>query len=125
MRICITSKQKDLDAEVDPRFGRCPYFLFVDPETLEFEAVRNESGEASGGAGIQAAQTVARAGAEVVITGSVGPNAYRTLEAAGIRVMVDANGSIRSVVGMFRRNELREARGPSAPPHAGAGGRGD
>ncbi len=85
MNICITSAGASLDSEMDPRFGRCQYFLFVDPQSLELEAVGNPNIGASGGAGIQSAQLVAQKGAEVVITGQVGPNAYTTLQAAGLK----------------------------------------
>ena len=78
MKICVSSTGKDLDAQVNPRFGRCSYFLVVDTETMSFEYISNESAMASGGAGIQAAQTVAKAGVKVIITGNVGPNAFQT-----------------------------------------------
>ncbi|MHC1579752.1 MAG: NifB/NifX family molybdenum-iron cluster-binding protein, partial [Candidatus Alkanophagales archaeon] len=57
VRVCVTATAEGLDAEVDPRFGRCRYFVIVDTETMEYEAVRNESADAPGGAGVQAAQT--------------------------------------------------------------------
>ncbi|MCD4804143.1 MAG: NifB/NifX family molybdenum-iron cluster-binding protein, partial [Desulfobacterales bacterium] len=81
MKICVTSNGPTMDASVDPRFGRCQYFVFVDSETMKYEAMPNPSIGASSGAGIQAAQTVADKGAGVVITGQVGPNAIQTLGA--------------------------------------------
>ena len=82
MKIAVSATGPDMDAEVDPRFGRCQYFIIVDPETMEFEAVDNESAMASGGAGISAAQMIAGKGVEAVLTGNCGPNAYQVLSHA-------------------------------------------
>ena len=107
MKIGISSTGEDLNADVDPRFGRCKYFLFVDTDTMDFEAVSNESAMASGGAGIQAAQTVAKAGAETIITGNMGPNAFQTLSAAGIKVFTGANGTVKETVEKYKKGELK------------------
>ena len=85
MKICVSSTANNLDAQLDPRFGRCPYLLIVDTETMQFEAIPNLAAGTSGGAGIQAAQTIANKGAKVVITGNVGPNAFKALSAAEYR----------------------------------------
>ena len=82
MKVVVTTEGPDLDSRVDPRFGRCACFLFVEIDDLSFEAVENPNMALGGGAGIQSAQLGSEKGAEVVITGNVGPNAYRTLEAA-------------------------------------------
>ena len=60
MKICMTSIGKDLNAEVDPRFGRCRYFIIVDPDTMNFEAISNENAGVYGRAGVNAVQTIAR-----------------------------------------------------------------
>jgi predicted Fe-Mo cluster-binding NifX family protein len=87
MKIAVSATAPGLDAEVDPRFGRCQYFIIVDPQSMEFESVDNSNALASGGAGISTAQMIASKGVEVVLTGNCGPNAYRTLSAAGIQVI--------------------------------------
>jgi len=74
--ICITASGKDLDSAFDPRFGRCAYFIFVDPKTMEFEAIANEGAELESGAGLRAAQKVVEKGAKVLITGQVCMNAF-------------------------------------------------
>ena len=126
MKICVSSTGKDIDAQVDPRFGRCRYFLIVDIDTMNFELISNESTKASGGAGIQAAQTVAKAGAEVVLTGNMGPNAFQTLSAAGIMIFTGVNGTIKEAVEKYKKGELKETAAPSVGSHFGmrAGGRG-
>ncbi len=123
MKIAMTSKGKDLEAEVDTRFGRCEYFLIVDPDTMEFEAVSNESANASGGAGPQAAQTISNKDVDVLVTGNVGPNAYSALEAAGIRILTGSNGMIKDMIHKFKNGELEEAAGANVGSHNGMGGR--
>ena len=95
MRIAISSTGPDLDAQVDPRFGRCQCFVVVDPASEELEVLDNEAAMMSGGAGIQAAQMVANSGVEAVITGNLGPNAADTLAATGLKVYLGAAGTVR------------------------------
>jgi len=85
MKIYVSAVANSLDAKVDPRFGRCPYFLVVDSETMQFEAVPNMASGAMGGAGIQAAQTIASKGVKILITGSICPNAFQALSAARVQ----------------------------------------
>jgi predicted Fe-Mo cluster-binding NifX family protein len=122
MRVCITSAGPSLDSEIDPRFGRCQYFLFVDPQSLEMEALENPNIGASGGAGIQSAQFVANKGVETIITGQVGPNAFSTLQAAGMKILVGASGKVRDVLEKYNKGQLTSfAQGPTARAHAGMG----
>jgi len=93
-KICITSQGNSLDSEVDPRFGRCQYFIIVDPKTMKFEVIENPNLTASGGAGIQSAQLLANKGVKVVLTGNVGPNASQTLQAADTQIVSGISGSL-------------------------------
>lgn len=113
MKIVVTAQGANLDAFVDPRFGRGQYFLFIDTDSSSVEAVANESRSAAGGAGIQAAQFVAEKGAKALITGSVGPNAEAVLKKAAIPAYRGA-GTVRSVVEKFKSGKLpaMEAGGP-------------
>jgi len=124
MKIGITSTGKDLNSRVDPRFGRCQYFLIVDTDTMDFEAVSNGSAMASGGAGIQAAQTIAKTGVKVIVTGNTGPNAFQTLSAAGIKIFTGATGTISEAVDKYKRGELQETNVASVGSHFGMGGAG-
>ena len=121
MKIAITSTGNTLDSPVDPRFGRCQFFVFVDPETMEFEAVENQAMMAAGGAGIQAAQFVANEGAQAIVTGNVGPNAVSSLMAAGIKLYVGATGTVRETVNRFNTGQLREVSEATVAPHTGMG----
>ncbi len=110
MKIAITSKGKDLDSEIDSRFGRAVYIIIVDPENLEFEALDNsENVNAFKGAGIQAATTISEKDAEVLLTGFCGPNAFETLSAAEIKVVNDINGTVRDVIKNFNTGNIKYA----------------
>lgn len=121
-KICITSTGDNLDSTVDPRFGRCGYFIIVDPESLEFKAVPNPNVSATGGAGIQSAQLVAKEGAEAVITGNVGPNAFQTLSSLGLKVYAGASGTIKEVIQKYKEGKFKEMSGPTASGKSGMGG---
>ena len=120
MKIVVSVSGNNLDSPMDPRFGRCAYFVFIDPDSLEFEAFANESAMASAGAGIQAGQFVVNQGAEAVITGHVGPNASMTLNANAIQVFLGAMGrTAGSAAEMYKQGQLQPATGPSVPGHFG------
>ena len=122
MKIAVSSAGKDLDSQIDPRFGRCQYFILINPETMEFEVSENGGLMAMGGAGVQAAQLIAQKGATALITGNLGPNAASALSASGIRVYLVPGGTIKDVIEGYRSGSLREASGATVPPHFGMGG---
>ncbi|WP_457551900.1 NifB/NifX family molybdenum-iron cluster-binding protein [Desulfobacula sp.] len=104
MKIAVTSQGDTLDSQVDPRFGRAAYILIVDTETLEFEALDNDKNKNSfKGAGTQAAAMVCDKEVEALLTGFCGPNAFKTLEVAGIKVANDQTGRIIDVVQKFKQ----------------------
>lgn len=121
MKICVSASSDSLDAAVDSRFGRCPCFVVVDSETMDFNAVPNDSTNAAHGAGIQAAQTVVNMGVEVVITGNVGPNAFNVLYATGIKIVTGVSGSVREAVEKYKNSQLKEVRNPTVGGHFGMG----
>ncbi len=124
MKVAISSTGKELNAPLDPRFGRCPYFVIVETEDMTFEVIANEAGDSGGGAGIQAARQVAAKKVGAVITGNCGPNAARTLDAAGIRLYSGQAGTVREVVELFKQGAMTSTSDANAPPHAGTGGKG-
>ena len=118
MKIAITAKGIDLDSKVDPRFGRAGYFIIVDPETLEFEAVDNSvNANAFKGAGIQAAAMVGNKSVEALLTGFCGPNAFKTLNAAGVKVANDITGTVRDAVTAFNEKKVLFAETANAEGH--------
>lgn len=124
MKVAVSAMEDSLDAQIDPRFGRCQYFIIVETDSMEYEAVPNASAMATGGAGIQAAQGIAGMGVEAVITGNVGPNAFQTLSASGIKIVTGANGVVRDAVERYKKGELKETASPTVGGHFGMGGGG-
>jgi predicted Fe-Mo cluster-binding NifX family protein len=117
MKICVTAKTNSIEAQIDPRFGRCAYFLIVDPETMQFEAVSNESQNLTGGAGIQSAQTLANKGVKVLLTGNVGPNAFQALSAANIEIVAGVSGSVKEAVEQYKQGKLTKTKAPTVGEH--------
>jgi predicted Fe-Mo cluster-binding NifX family protein len=110
MRIAVTTQGKDLDAQVDSRFGRAPNFIVVDTETNDFDVIQNaQSLDLPQGAGIQSAQNVLPHKPDVVLTGNCGPKAYRVLQAAGIKVAVGVKGKIADAIQDYIHGKYAEA----------------
>jgi len=118
MKIAVSSTGPTMDSSIDPRFGRAGLFLIVNSDTGAFEVVDNkQSLAAAQGAGIQAARTVSEHGAEVVITGHCGPKAFRTLEAAGIKIIVGAEGTVSQAIGNYNAGRLNPTDSPDVEGH--------
>lgn len=125
MKIAVSSTGTDLSAQVDPRLGRCQYFIVVDPDTMEFEALENSGAMSGGGAGIATGQFVAGKGVDAVLTGNCGPNAFNVLEAAGIKVMTGISGTVQDAVEGYKLGKYQANSQPNVAPHSGMGrGRG-
>jgi predicted Fe-Mo cluster-binding NifX family protein len=126
MKIAVSSQGDTLDSPASPVFGRCPTYLFVEPETMEFEAVPNPAMSQGGGAGIQAAQFVVNQGANAVLSGNLGPNAFDVLQAAGVPGYLVAGGTVRQAVEAYKAGQLQPMGGPNVRAHSGmrGGGRG-
>jgi predicted Fe-Mo cluster-binding NifX family protein len=122
MKIAISATGPELSAQVDPRFGRCQYFIIVDPDTMEFETLENSGAVAGGGAGIATAQNITGRGIEAVLTGNCGPNAYEVLEAAGIKVVTGVSGKVQDAVQDYKAGKLKASSQPNVSGHFGMGG---
>jgi predicted Fe-Mo cluster-binding NifX family protein len=118
MKIVISAQEPNLEAQVDPRFGRASYFLLVNPESMEYEVLTNgQNLQAAQGAGIQTAALVARHRPAAVLTGHCGPRAFQTLQAAGIPVIVGVEGSVREAVQNYRAGKLKPVTEPNVTSH--------
>lgn len=118
MRIVVTAQGPGLDSPVDPRFGRARHFVLADTESGAMTAHDNAQNlNAPQGAGIQAAQAVARLGAEAVLTGHVGPKAFAVLNAAGIAVYTGAAGTVREAIEGLKSGKLRAAESADVEGH--------
>ncbi len=123
MKICITSQGGSLDSQIDPRFGRCKYFIIVDTDTMEFEAIENESLSIAGGAGIQSGQVMAEKDVKAVLTGNVGPNAFQTLQAAGVEMITGIYGTVQETIEKYKKGELKPTQNPSVGSKFGVVGK--
>jgi predicted Fe-Mo cluster-binding NifX family protein len=118
MKIAVTSTGQDLDSPMDPRFGRAAYILVVDPDTMTYEVLDNaENVNAFKGAGIQAATMVSDKHADVLLTGFCGPNAFKTLEAANVKVAGDVSGTVREAVAAYVDGRIEPVSQPNAQGH--------
>jgi len=122
MKVAVSSSGTNLDSQIDPRFGRCAYFIIVNADDMSFEAFNNEAIALGGGAGIQSSQFVVSKGAGIVITGNVGPNAVQTLTAAGVEIFLGQTGSVREAVEKYRKGDIKPQGSPNVVDHYGMGG---
>ncbi len=118
MKIAVTSTGTDLDAAMDPRFGRAAYILIVDSDTLDVEVLDNtENVNAFKGAGIQAATMICDKKADVLLTGYCGPNAFKALDAARVKVGGDVSGTVREAVAALVDGKVKLTSEPNAEGH--------
>jgi predicted Fe-Mo cluster-binding NifX family protein len=120
MKIAISTASGDFDASLDPRFGRGANFVVVDTETEEWEAFPNPAINASGGAGVQAAQFITDQGAQAAISGDFGPKAYQALAAAGVHMfLAPASEALtaRELLARYREGGLKQVSAPTNPGH--------
>lgn len=118
MKIAVTSQGRELSSQIDPRFGRAAYVIIVDTESMAFTALDNSANAGSfKGAGIQAATMIHDHGARVLITGYCGPKAFATLQAAEIKVVSDATGTVAETVEQFKNGAVRYTTGANADAH--------
>ena len=121
MKVAISSSGRTLESNVDSRFGRCPYFLIYDTDSGDIKAIENQSRQAMGGAGIQAAQMVSDKKVDAVVTGNIGPNAFKVLSAASINVFSGVTGTVEKAIEKIKSGQLKTTSAPDAPSHFGTG----
>ncbi len=119
MKIIISSTGEGIDSEVDQRFGRCRYLGVYDTESKEYSVIDNAARSASGGAGIQSAQTAAETGAETVLTGNLGPNAWQALRTAKMTIITGVTGTVSEAIKKFSKGEYSSADKPTVQSHFG------
>lgn len=120
MKVCISSTGNNLESIIDPRFGRCPFFIIVDIQTEKFEAIPNPGANFGGGAGIAAAQLIASQNVEAIISGNFGPNAFEVLQSAKIKIYPGVfNLTVKQGIEKFKNNQLQESSQPSGPNYMG------
>ncbi len=125
MKIAVAATGENLDSGASPVFGRCPYFILaeVNDEIQEIKALNNPAMTAGGGAGIQAAQLLAEEKAKVIISGSVGPNAFEVLRRFNMKVYEIQPGTVEENLKLYKKGELEEITVPG-PENRGRAGMG-
>jgi predicted Fe-Mo cluster-binding NifX family protein len=121
MKIAVAANGADLDAPLSPIFGRCPTYILLDTATMQYETLTNPALSAGGGAGVQAAQFVVERGAQAVVAGNVGPNAFDVFRAGGIPVYLFKEGTVRQAVKAYKGGRLASTDGATVSAHAGMG----
>ena len=122
MKVAVSSTGGDLEAMVDPRFGRAACFAIVNTDDMSYEVIENSNLQAAHGVGIQSAQLMSEHGVEHVLTGQCGPNAFSALQAAGIAVISGCRGTVQAAVDHFLAGECGPSEGPTGPGHQAAAG---
>jgi predicted Fe-Mo cluster-binding NifX family protein len=118
MKIAITAQGKELSSEIDLRFGRAKWLIVTDTETDDFQTYDNIVNlNAVQGAGIQTGQNIANLNVEAVITGNVGPNAFKTLNAAGVKIFLAQSQKVQEVVDSFKAGGLKEVNQANVEGH--------
>lgn len=118
MILAITAMGKDLASGLDQRFGRAQHIIFYNTENDGFECMENKlSLNAPQGAGIQTAQHVVDRGAQVVITGNLGPKAFRVLDAAGIAAFTSSASSAQKAIDDYKNHQLSQLTNPNVQGH--------
>ena len=109
MKIAVTAQGKELSSEIDLRFGRAKWLIVVDTETGDYEAHDNIVNlNAVQGAGIQTGRNIANLGVEAVITGNVGPNAFKTISASGVKMFLAEKQTVEEAIDSFQAGKLEE-----------------
>ena len=118
MKIAVTAQGNNLDAKVDPRFGRAKFFIVLDSQNGGFEVKDNSVNlNAAQGAGIQSGRNVVELGVQCVITGNVGPKAFSVLQANGIKIYIAPDCTVKEAVEQFKAGKLKQAEDASVNGH--------
>jgi len=119
MKLAFSTNGSTAEDDINPRFGRCNNFVIIEDSLDNVSVISNGGAMASGGAGIQAAQTLINSKVDAIVTGNVGPNAYSTLSSAGIKIFTGANGKISQAFENYKEGKYGETSGPTAKSHSG------
>ncbi len=122
MKVALSSTGKNLNSQIDPRFGRCSFFVIVETDYMKVEAFENESKLLGGGAGIQSATFLYSKGVTAVITGNCGPNAMKTFSEGGISVIIGQSGTVGSAVENYKKGRLQSSTQPTVEEKSGVQG---
>jgi predicted Fe-Mo cluster-binding NifX family protein len=121
MKIAVTAVGSSMDAQVEARFGRAPYYIIVNTESMEYEAIENPNVSAGGGAGIQSAQLIAKRDVKFVLTGNCGPNAFNVFGTAGVQIITGVTGTVLQAVEQFKSGAFSATAQPNVESRSDMG----
>ena len=118
-KIAISSEGPTLEDTLDSRFGRAAGFIIYDAETGDHTYIENGLAQTMAqGAGIQTAENVINKGVKVVLTGYVGPKAFKVLEAAGVRIGQEMeNITVQQAIDLYKNDQVKWANAPNSKGH--------
>ena len=119
MKVAIASTGKVLSSDVDSRFGRAPYFIIYDTDTDQWEAIDNTSTSMAHGAGPKTAELISSKGATHLLVGHCGPNAFSSLQSAGITVITNVSGTVIEAVNKLKNGGFNSTKRPDVTGHWG------
>lgn len=119
MKVAVSAAGQDLESQVNPRLGRCEYFVVYDPDSGDVSHVENTGVNATGAAGIATAGLLSDLDVDILVTGMVGPNAFAALQAGGIKIYTGASGKVKDAIEMYRKGKLTESKGANSPGYHG------
>ncbi|MGM0442104.1 MAG: NifB/NifX family molybdenum-iron cluster-binding protein [Elusimicrobiota bacterium] len=119
MKLCITSTGNKKDSPVDPRFGRCSYFIFYNSKKDEYKVVENTAARAARGAGVEASKIVMNENPQVIITGNIGPNASNVILNSDIKIYSVDGGTVKQAIKAFNNGNLKKIEQATVGGHFG------
>ena len=118
MKIAISATAPNLDAPVDPRFGRAAWFVVYDTDADSYETIENGANRsAQQGAGIAAGQTIVSSNAKALLTGHCGPKAFAVLQQGGVDIYSNVAGTVGEAIASFREGKLQPSNNADVPGH--------
>ncbi len=124
MKLAASATGKELDSQIDPRFGRSAYFIIIETDDMSFEAFENENIGMNTGAGISSANFVVSKDAKALLTGNCGPKAMQVFSAAGIDVFTGHTGTVKNAVENYKKGLLQSSPEATVPEKSGISGAG-
>jgi predicted Fe-Mo cluster-binding NifX family protein len=118
LKIAVSASGFNCDAAIVPQFGRCVGFVIYDTDDRAYSSLLTV-GRRRVGAGIRVAHELVDNGVEVVITGNIGPHAFKVLRAAGIRCYLTMNGTVKDCLAAYRKGRLKEINSATVPQYSG------
>ena len=110
MNVLIAADGTTLDSAVAKRFGHAPYYLYVDADTGQVQVIENTDHDDETHAIIS---QMAQQGADVFITGNIGPHAFELVKSLERQVALARNMSAAEALEKLQKDELEILQAPT------------